>query len=113
MAQKKVIADFQQLLDMNGVACLVNSDGFDILDFKYLQDGGVFELGPQQKPTHLQKLDDAVDYILRIKEESETLVMSSPQTLRYVKAIERIGVRRDCPVWTDKPVTCREPPTYL
>ena len=114
-------AEFDKWLGMQSVACLLDNDGDQILGFQSLVTGGTYTLGPpvkkqrheesEEEEERKAKVDEAFEYILKQKQEdSETLLISQPETERYAKAMSRIGVLKDAPLWNDKPTSLPNAP---
>ena len=106
-------AEFDKWLGMQSVACLLDNDGDQVLGFQSLVTGGTYTLGPpvnkqkhedsEEDEERKAKADEAFEYILKQRQDSESLLISQPETERYANAMSRIGVRKDAPLWNDKP----------
>lgn len=59
--------------------------------------------GNEEDKEFKQKLDKVVGFILKQEQDSETLLISQPETQRYSNAMSRIGVVKNAPLWNDKP----------
>lgn len=116
-------AEFNKWLGMQSVACLLDDDGDQVLGFQSLVTGGTYTLGPPVKKQKHEdseedeerkaKADEAFEYILKQKQDSETLLISQPETKRYANAMSRIGVRKDAPLWNDKPTDLPNAPPHF
>ena len=85
-------AELDKWLGTQSVACLIDSDGDQVVGIQSLAPGDTYTLGPPVKKQKQQdseeeeerkaRADEAFEYILKQKQDSETLLISQPETKR-------------------------------
>ena len=69
-------------LDKNKVQCLINKDGYQVVDFDSLENEGVYKLGPpllqQQQQVSLDKLSELLFLHMNLPVEPRPLLLLWP-----------------------------------
>ena len=116
-------SEFKSMVDNYNVCCLETDDSikWKIYSFESLVNGDTYAVGPsvkrkkqkqdsEEEEHRTARSDEAIEYIFKQKQDSQTLFISKPETRTFGAAMNRIGVRKDAPVWNNKPTNLPSAP---